>query len=162
MVSCCRCLGVRSFVPEVGSWSGTMSLQISIRQMLFSDKKGQGTKAQLSPSRVLVLGKRRQISAGGSRRARSPDSAQLSSLRGPGLRSSWPSGLRPPTAWWRRQASQTVTQADCRCSYFTDTGRCGGSLLLQAWAEARGGHGGGSGARQETDSGLSPGPQLTH
>ena len=139
-----------------------MFLQISIRQMLFSDKKGQGPKAQLSPSRVLVLGKRRQISAGGSRRARSPDSAQLSLLRGPGLRSSWSSGLRPPTAWWRRQASQTMTQADCCCSYFTETGRCRGSLLPQAWAEARGGLGGGSGARQETDSGLSPGTQLTH
>ena len=77
MVSHCKCLGVRFFVPKVGSQSGTMFLQISIRQMLVSDKKGQGPKAQLSPSRVLVLGKRRQISAGGSRRARSPDSAQL-------------------------------------------------------------------------------------
>ena len=44
-------------------------------------KKGQGPKAQLSLSKVQVLAKRRQISAGCSFRARSPNPAQLSLLR---------------------------------------------------------------------------------
>ena len=44
-------------------------------------KKGQGPKAHLSPSKVQVLAKRRQISAGCSFKARSPNPAQLSLLR---------------------------------------------------------------------------------
>ena len=47
--------------------------------ILCPDKKGQGPKAQLSPSEVLpVLAKRREISVGSFLRARSPDPVQLS------------------------------------------------------------------------------------
>ena len=53
----------------------TTSLQTSTKQILCSDKKGKGPQAQLSPSEVQILAKRRQISAGGSLRARSPDCA---------------------------------------------------------------------------------------
>lgn len=115
-----------------------MSQQISNKQMLFSDKQGQGPKAQLSPSRVLVLGKRRQISAGGSGRARS-----LSGVVQADLTDGDPGRLR--------------------CSYFREIGRCRGSLLPQAWAEARGGLvGGGALEPYREDPSLLPGPQLTH
>ena len=80
MVSCCKLLGVRSFVLEVRSWSGH-DVPVNLHQtsvILCSDKKGQGPKAQLTPSEVQVLAKRRQISVGDSLRARSPDPAQLS------------------------------------------------------------------------------------
>ena len=56
----------------------TMFLSISPKQTLFSDKKEQGRKAQLSPSEFLVLGKRRQISDGSSLKDGSPDTVQLS------------------------------------------------------------------------------------
>ena len=61
MVSCCRLLGVRFFVLEVRSWSGNDVLVIlyQMNVILCSDKKGQGLKAQLLPSKVLVLAKRR-------------------------------------------------------------------------------------------------------
>ena len=61
VVSCCRLLGVRSFVLEVQSWSGN-NVCVNLYQMnviLSSDKKEQGPKAKLSPSGVLVLAKRR-------------------------------------------------------------------------------------------------------
>ena len=67
MVSCCRLLGVRAFLLEVRSWSGN-DLLVSLYQtnvILCSDKKRQGLKAQLSPSQVQVLAKRKQISVGG-------------------------------------------------------------------------------------------------
>ena len=63
VVSCCTFLGVRSFVLEVQSWSGH-DVPVNLYQMNFilrPDKKGQSPKAQLSPSEVPVLGKRRQI-----------------------------------------------------------------------------------------------------
>ena len=47
---------------------------------------------QLTPSKVPVQAKSRQSSAGGSLRAKSPDPAQLSSLREPGAQPNWPSG----------------------------------------------------------------------
>ena len=98
LVSCCKLLGVRSFVLEVRSWSGN-NVPVNLHQtnvILCSDKKGQGPKAQLSPSKVQVLAKRRQISVGGSLRARSPDPAQLSSLREPGTQD--PTGPQAPQA----------------------------------------------------------------
>ena len=58
MVSCYRLLGVRSFVLEVRSWSGN-DVPENLYQMnviLSPDQKGQSCKAQLSPSKVLVLG----------------------------------------------------------------------------------------------------------
>ena len=68
VVSCCRLLDVRSLVPEVRSWSSN-DVPINLYQMnviLCPDQKGQSCKAQLSPSKVPVLAKRRQISAGSS------------------------------------------------------------------------------------------------
>jgi len=59
--------------------------------ILCPDKKGQSPKAQHSPSKVPVLAKRRQISVGGSFRARFPHPAQLSSLRELGAQLNWPS-----------------------------------------------------------------------
>ena len=70
-------LVVRSFALEVRSWSGN-DVPINLYQInviLCPDKKGQGSKVQLSPSKVPVLAKRRQSSAASSLRARSPDSA---------------------------------------------------------------------------------------
>ena len=60
MVSC-KFLGVRSFVLKVRSRSGNdgpVNLHPT-NVILCSDKKGQGPKAQLSPSEVQVLAKRR-------------------------------------------------------------------------------------------------------
>ena len=83
MVSCCRLLAVRSFVLEVQSWSSN-NVPVNlyrINVVLRPDGKKQSPKAQLSPSKVPGLAKRRQISAGSSFRARFPHPAQLSSLR---------------------------------------------------------------------------------
>ena len=93
MVSCYRLLGVRSFVLEVRSWSGN-DVPENLYQMnviLCPDEKGQSPEAQLLPSKVPVLAKRRQISVGSSFRARFPYPAQLSSLREPGIQPKWPS-----------------------------------------------------------------------
>ena len=93
MVSCYRLLGVRSFVLKVRSWSDN-DVPENLYQMniiLCLDQKGQSTKAQLLPSKVPVLAKRRQISVGSSFRARFPYPAQLSSLREPGIQPKWPS-----------------------------------------------------------------------
>ena len=124
--------------------------------MLFSDKKGQGPKAQVSPSRVLVLGKRRQISAGGSGRARSLSLCPAALVE----------GARPPAplALELQAAHSGVVQADLadrdpgrlRCSYCREIGRCRGSLLPQAWAETRGGLGG----RLWSPAGKTPGCSL--
>ena len=92
-LSCCRLLGVRAFVLQVRSWSGS-DVPVNLYQMnviLCPDKKEQGPKAQLAPSKVPVLAKRRQISGHSSLRARFPHPAQLSSLREPGTQSNWPS-----------------------------------------------------------------------
>ena len=62
VVSCCRRLSVRVFVLEVRSWSGNYD-PINLYQMngiLCPDKKEQGSKTQLSPSKVPVPAKRRQ------------------------------------------------------------------------------------------------------
>ena len=58
---------------------------------LCPDKKGQGPKAHLSPSKVPVLVERKQISVGSSFRSRFPRPALLSSLREPGTQLNWPS-----------------------------------------------------------------------
>ena len=72
----------------LGSWSGN-DVPINLYQtnvILCADKKGWGPEIQLSPSEVLVLARRKQISVGSSLRAKSPKSSQLSSLREPGSR----------------------------------------------------------------------------
>ena len=116
MVSCCKLLDIRSFVLEVRSGSGN-DIPVSLYQMnviLCPDKLRQGSKVQLSHSRVPVLAKRMQNSAGGSLRARTPDSAQLSSLREPGAQPNCPSHSsgHPKQG---DQVPQTVTQADRHC-----------------------------------------------
>ena len=67
-------LAVRSCVLEVKSWSdNNVSVNPYLTNVILcSDKKGQGLQAQLSPSEVQILLKRRQISAGSSLRAGSP------------------------------------------------------------------------------------------
>ena len=52
---------------------------------LCPDKKGQGPKAHLSPSKVPVLVEMKQISVGSSFRYRFPRPALLSSLREAGM-----------------------------------------------------------------------------
>ena len=113
MVNCCKLPGVRSFVPEVRSWSGN-NVPVNLCQInfiLYPDKKGQSPKAQLSPSKVPVLAKRRQISVGSSFGARFSQRAQLLSLGWPPTQLAL-SLLRPPK--WEDQVSQMVTQADGR------------------------------------------------
>ena len=92
-VNCCRLLGVRSFVLEVRAWSGN-DVPVNLCQInviLYPEKKGQSPKAQLSPSKVPVLAKRRQISFGSSFGVRFSQCAQLLSLREPGPQPNWPS-----------------------------------------------------------------------
>ena len=117
MVSCCKLLGVRSFVLEVKPWSDHY-LPVNLYQMnviLYPDKKGPGSKAQLTPSEVHILTERRQISAGGGAlRARIPDPVQVPSRREPGAQPNWPSGSSGPLSE-RGQFLQTVTQPDCLC-----------------------------------------------
>ena len=87
MVSCWRLLSVRTFVLEVWLWSGN-DVPVPLYQvnvMLCPEQKGQSPNAQLprSLSKVPVLTKRRQISAGSSFRAMFPHPPHLSSLREP-------------------------------------------------------------------------------
>ena len=99
MVSCGKLLGVRSFVLEVRSRSGN-HVPVNLYQMniiLCSDKKGKGPQAQLSPSRVLDLAKKRKISVGGflGVRCRRLHSIQMAAA----IRSQsqgWRRGLRLP------------------------------------------------------------------
>ena len=112
----CKLLGVRSFVLQVRSWSGSY-VPVNLYQMnviLCPDKKEQGPKAQLSLSKVPVLAKRRQISGGSSLRARFPHPAQLSSSREPGTQPNWPSvfSVHPNRG---DQVSQTVTHTVSHC-----------------------------------------------
>ena len=91
MVSCGKLLSVRS-------WSGhnpPVNLY-QINAILCSDQEGQGSPLSPGPT------KRRQISSDSSLRARTPDPAQLSSLRQPGTQDL--TGPETP------QAAQTVVQ----------------------------------------------------
>ena len=107
-------LVVRSFALEVRSWSGNdvpeNLYQTSV--VLCPDKKGQGSKVWLAPSKAPVLDNRGHSSAASSLRARPPDSAQLSSLRESGAQPNWPSGSSGHPKG-RDQAPQSVAQADC-------------------------------------------------
>ena len=61
MVSCCRFLGAKSFVLEVKPLSGN-DVPVNLHQtniILCSDKKGQVSKFQLSPSKAQALANRR-------------------------------------------------------------------------------------------------------
>ena len=116
MVSCCRLLGVRSFVLEVQSWSGN-NVCVNLYQMnviLCPDKKGQNPKAQLSPSKVRVLAKRIADLSWQLLQGQIP-------ISGPAVipeEDRHPTQLtlslsRPPK--WGDQVSQTVTQTDGHC-----------------------------------------------
>ena len=77
MVSCCKLPDIRSFVLEVRSCSGNdFPVNLYPNECYCLDKKGQGLKAQLLHSKVLVLAKRTQSSVDSSFRARSPGFAQ--------------------------------------------------------------------------------------
>ena len=140
MISCCGFLGIRSFVPEVRSWSSN-DVAVDLYQMniiLCPDKKGPGPKAQLLPSKVPILVARRQLSAGSFLRARSPDPAQLSLLEEAGAQPNWPSGSSGyPKA--RRQGP-----TDCNPGRLPLLLGCrdkdGGEVhcCLKAWAKASG------------------------
>ena len=100
-MSCCKLLGVRAFSVEVRSWSGN-HVPVSLYRtnvILCPDKKGPGSEAKLSLSKVPILAKRRQISPCSSLRAKSPDPAQLSLLREPGAQPNWPSGSLGRPKW---------------------------------------------------------------
>ena len=83
----CKLFGTRSFVLEVLSQSGNhVSVNLLTNVIFCPDKKGCGPERGTTfPSEVLLLSKRRQVSAGGFLGARFPDPAQLSSLREPGV-----------------------------------------------------------------------------
>ena len=121
MVSCCEHPGVRSFVFEVGSWSGN-DVPVNLYQrnvILCHGKKGQGPKVQLSPSKVPVLAKRRQSSVGSSFRARSPDSVHLSSLREPGAQD--PTGTQAPQAAHVVEIGPQAAIPNCHCYQVSET-----------------------------------------
>ena len=94
-MSYCKLLGVRFFVLEVRSWSGN-DVPVNLYQtnvILRPNKKGPGPKTtDTFQGPHPGLEEARQSSAGSSLRAKSPDPAQLSSLREPGAQLSWPSG----------------------------------------------------------------------
>ena len=111
VVSRYRLLCIRAFVLEVRSWSGN-DVPINFYQtniILCSDRKGPGSKAQLSPSELWYW------LTGGSFTARPPDPAQPSSL------TEAPNPTGPPSGssghpncrdrFWRLRTSQ----ADGNC-----------------------------------------------
>ena len=114
MVSCCKLLGVRSFVLEVRSLSGN-NVPVNLYQtMLFSvlTRKGKVPRHNFHPSKVSVLAKKWQISAGGSLRG-PPDPVQLSSLRKPSDQTNWPIGSSGhPSKAGGATRSHRLTQAD--------------------------------------------------
>lgn len=123
VVGCGRLVGVRSFVLEVESRSGSR-VPVNLHHtnvLLCSDKKGHGLRTLMSPSEVTVLAEE-QGSAGGSLRAGpSPDPAQLSSPREPGTRDPTDTRLLrwPKRGLWARggrflQAASMQTPAAVR------------------------------------------------
>ena len=163
MLSSCKLLGVRSFVPEVGSRSGN-DVPVNLHQtnvIVCSDKKGQGPKAQLLPCEVQVLAKRMQVSVGSSLRARSPDPAQLSLLREPGAQGpTRPQALQATNIWGGREAGSTDCDPRRLPLPLGHRGRDGGKVhcRLKAWAWSAGGLGEGSGGLQDTAPCLFHGP----
>ena len=115
MLSCCKLLGIRSFVSKV--WSQVLHQEKKKNVILCSEKKGQGPKAQLSPCEVQVLAKRKKVSVGSSLSARSPalhPAVIPEKARSPGP--NWPSGSlgHPNRRGW--------SQADCCCLWVTEAG----------------------------------------
>ena len=135
MIICCTPFGVRSFAFEVRSWAGNY-VPINLYQVdaiLCFDKIGWGPQAQLSLSEVQILAKRRQISAEGSLRARSPDSVQLPCWGSQAPRTQLALKLfRLPG---QQGPGSAETQADSNCQHVTEAG-VGGKVhhCLKVWA----------------------------
>ena len=114
-------------------------------------------RSQLCPSEAQVLAKRRQVSTGGSHRARPPDPAQRSSLMQPSTQA--PAGLQSP------QAAHTVESGPARCSpgrrplpsgHRGRDGERSTAAWRQSWARPVGSIGKGSGAPQNTAPPVPP------
>ena len=104
MYSCCKFLGVRAFIYEVRSWPGN-NVPVNLYQVnviLYPDQKGPSPKVQLSPSKVPVLAKMRQISAGSSFRARFPHPALWHPLTLPKAQLLEILNHSPNMRWWLR------------------------------------------------------------
>ena len=128
--------------------------------MLFSVliRKNQVPRHNFHPLRSRSwLSKRRQISAGGSLRARSPDPAQLSSVREPSALD--PPGPQAPQAT-QMAGANAHRLAPCRPPLpLVGTGRGRGEVHYgpQAWARPVGDPGQGSGIQRPV---CSLGPQI--
>ena len=139
MVSCCRLLGVRSFVLEVRSWAGNdVPINLFLMNVIVCSGKKQSPKAQFSPSKGPVLAKRRQISVCNSFRARFPHLTRLSSLREKAVQPNWssvssgfPNGETRSHILWPRQMATAIR------SQRQGWGR--GFCCLKAWVKVRGG-----------------------
>ena len=124
MVSCCRLLGVRSFALEVRSWSGN-HVPINLYQVnvtLCPDKKGQGPRAQLSPSKVSFLAKRRPELSWQLHQGQVPTPCPAVIPKGARHLIQLPLGLLQLPKWGGDQVSQTVTQTDGHWLWITETG----------------------------------------
>ena len=140
VVSCCRLLGVRSFVL-MSSQGQVSDGPVNLYQIHFifcSDTNGQSSQGQRSASKAPVLAERREISAGSSFRARLPHPTQPSSLSELGIQPSWPSvspshlnGEPRSHRLWPRQIAAAIRPQ--RQGWGED--RC----RLKAWAMASGG-----------------------
>ena len=140
MVSCCRVLSVRSFVPEVRSWSDNDN-PVNLYQLnviLCLEKKGRSHKTKLSPSKVPIQAKRWQISIDSSFGVRFPQPAQLSSLKEPGTPPnclSVSSGCpNEENKFHRLQPTQTATAIGSQRQGWGQVHLC-----LKAWTTASGG-----------------------
>ena len=112
MVSCCILFDVRSFVLEVGSWSSNDAAVTLPNECycLFWQGRARSQDTAL-PYKVLIWTKGRQVGSC----LRSPDPAQLSSLREPGTQDSIPqvlqaSGTRSLRLWPRQMAAAAKLQ----------------------------------------------------
>ena len=145
-MSCHKQLGVRSFVLEI--WSQTENhVPINLHQtnvILCSNKKGHGSEAPLSLSEVQVMAGKRQISAGSSLKARSPDAARPSLLS----LLYWPSGSSDGASQvgLGRGAGSHRLQPRLTAAAIKSRGKDQGEVhrLLRDWARPMGGPGEGS------------------
>ena len=140
VVSCCRLLGVRSFVSMCshGQVSESAANLYQIHFILCSDTNVQSSQGQRSASKVPILAERREISAGSCFRARPPHPAPASSLSELGIQPSWPwvspshlNGETRSHRLWPGQIAAAIRPQ--RQGWGED--HCRG----KAWATARGG-----------------------
>ena len=126
VVNCCKCLLVRSCFLRSGHGQVTRCCQYPSNTCysLFWQEKARspGTTVTLQGP---ILAERRQISAGGSLRAGSPDLAQPSSMREPGTQD--PTGSQAPLA-------TQMPRAGAQTAFCTEAAATG----LQKWGQVRG------------------------